>query len=70
MGGMRYLGNGRDHQRVDAGLGVVDFLFDETRVHDVVDAIDCQRRFGDVCGDHDLMTESRDEIGKNSVRRI
>ena len=58
-GGVWYLGDGRDHQLVDAGLGVVDLLLDEAGVHHVVDPVDGERRLGDVGGDDDLTGKNR-----------
>ena len=44
------LRDGRDEELIHAGLGVVDVLLDETRVDDVVDAVDGQRRLGNIGG--------------------
>ena len=46
--------DGRDKQGLDANAWVVDLLLGEAGVDDEDNAVDCQRGFGNVGGDHDL----------------
>lgn len=52
------LGDRGNKQRLDSNPRVVDFLLEESRVNDVDDTIDRQRRLGDVGRDDDLATWS------------
>ena len=49
-----YLARRRDHQRFHPRPRVVAFLFTETGVDDVLDAVDCEGGFRDVRGEDDL----------------
>ena len=51
-----------DDERVHAHLGIVALLLDEARVDDVVDAVDGERRLGDVRGDDALTTTWRSRL--------
>ena len=44
------LRDGSDEELVHARLRVVDVLLDESRIDDVVDAVDRQRRLGNIGG--------------------